>query len=77
VRDFSARVDAFDVTSAGRWLGALLGEGDVEMDTRMGNLSAAHQLVSCELQSLSAWARFAEVLPFFYEQTARDLEGLA
>jgi hypothetical protein len=75
VRDFSVYENAFDVTSAARWLGALLGEGDEEMDTLMGNLSASHQLVSCELQSLSAWARFAEVLPFFYEQKGSRSRG--
>jgi hypothetical protein len=75
VRDFSVHENAFDVTSAARWLGVLLGEGDEEMDTLMGNLSASHQLVSCELQSLSAWVRFAEVLPFFYEQKGSRSRG--
>ena len=51
VRDFSVHMqNAFDVASAAlSWLGVLLGEGDEEKDTPMGNLSASHQLVPCKL----------------------------
>jgi hypothetical protein len=69
-RDFYARENAFDVSSILHWLCESGSKDEDDIEDIVTKLSISYQLASCDLQIMTSWRSFAEMLVFFAVEKA-------
>ena len=75
IRDSAILENSFDINAITRWLSSFDERSGQDIYELSGHLGISFQLIYCELESLSAWRRFAETLTFFCQKRLPKLSN--